>query len=200
MIRRHKWLALFTVAYMVGFNALALSRGNSEFLFYGVVMLVIIAGVVVMHLRVRFSSGVLWLLAVWGLAHMAGGTVRVGDGVLYSYWFVQDRLKYDNVVHCYGFFCATLAAFEAARGMVREDARFGIGMFILFWCAGMGLGAVNEVVEFAAVLALPETNVGGYINTGWDMVANMVGAGAACVWLWVRSGGGGRAPRRAVGA
>jgi hypothetical protein len=46
----------------------------------------------------------------------------------------------------------------------------------------MGLGALNEVIEFAVTLSVPETNVGGYINTGWDLVANSVGAvGAATI-------------------
>jgi hypothetical protein len=35
------------------------------------------------------------------------------------------------------------------------------------------------VVEFAATRLLPETNVGGYDNTGWDLVANLVGTLAA---------------------
>jgi hypothetical protein len=39
----------------------------------------------------------------------------------------------------------------------------------------MGFGALNEVIEFIAVLTLPNTNVGGYENTGWDLVANLVG-------------------------
>jgi hypothetical protein len=39
----------------------------------------------------------------------------------------------------------------------------------------MGLGALNEVVEFIATLFL-ETNVGGYRNTGFDLIYNTVGA------------------------
>lgn len=42
----------------------------------------------------------------------------------------------------------------------------------------------DEVLGALAGLGLevsihPETNVGGYVNTGWDMVANLVGAGVA---------------------
>ena len=36
--------------------------------------------------------------------------------------------------------------------------------------------ALNEIVEFVATLLVPDTNVGGYRNTGWDLVANLVGA------------------------
>ena len=59
LLRHHRYLALFTAAYMVGFSALAIRRGNSEFLFYGIVMLGLIAMVVVADSRVRFAMGYL---------------------------------------------------------------------------------------------------------------------------------------------
>jgi len=49
------------------------------------------------------------------------------------------------------------------------------GLLVLCVAGGMGFGAANEVVEFIATLTLPGTNVGGYANTGWDLVANSVG-------------------------
>jgi hypothetical protein len=30
---------------------------------------------------------------------------------------------------------------------------------------------------------MPDTNVGGYTNTGWDLVSNLVGAAAMGVWI-----------------
>jgi hypothetical protein len=50
----------------------------------------------------------------------------------------------------------------------------------------MGVGAINEVVEFLSTLVLAETHVGGFANTGWDLVFNMFGATVAAAWL-VRS-------------
>jgi hypothetical protein len=47
----------------------------------------------------------------------------------------------------------------------------------------LGLGALNEVLEFVAVLTIPETNVGGYENTGWDLVANLGGVLAAALGI-----------------
>ena len=43
----------------------------------------------------------------------------------------------------------------------------------------MGFGGLDEVIEFAINLTLPETNIGHYINTGWDLVSNPVGVTAA---------------------
>lgn len=52
----------------------------------------------------------------------------------------------------------------------------------------MGFGAANEVIEFLATIILPETNVGGYENTGWDLVANFVGSllAAVVIYGWPR--------------
>lgn len=171
--------------YLVAFGVIAVTQGNREFIYYGLVLAAIIAGLLVMDRRVHFSVGLLWALALWGLAHLAGGTVRVGDGVLYAYWFIPGRLKYDNVVHAYGFFVATLACWQALRAAT--NARPTLGVLVGVALMGMGLGALNEVIEFAATLLFPETNVGGYVNTSWDLVANLVGATTAAGLIRARN-------------
>ena len=60
-------------------------------------------------------------------------------------------------------------------------------MLTLVTAAGMGFGAMNEVVEFIATLTMPETNVGGYVNTGWDLVSNLVGCVFAAILIRLRS-------------
>lgn len=189
-------VGLFTFAYLIAALPLALLRGNVEFLMYIAVMLVIIGLVLWLHLRVTLSSGVLWCLSLWGLAHMAGGLlvvpagwpVEAGSRVLYSLWLLPDRLKYDQVVHAYGFGVATWASWQGLRAAIRHrggEASPTLGLMVLSATAGMGLGSVNELVEFAATLLIPETNVGGYINTGWDLAANCFGATVAVSAIWM---------------
>lgn len=55
------------------------------------------------------------------------------------------------------------------------------------WLMGMGLGALNEVVEFVATLVQPQSNVGGYRNTGFDLVFNMLGSGVVALWALRRA-------------
>jgi hypothetical protein len=55
-----------------------------------------------------------------------------------------------------------------------------LGMLTLCGAASMGFGGLNEVIEFFLTLTLPETNIGGYMNTGWDLVSNLVGVTLAC--------------------
>jgi len=53
----------------------------------------------------------------------------------------------------------------------------------------MGLDATNEIVKFIASQTM-NTNAGGYINTGGDLIANLVGASVAAM-LILRQGGSG---------
>jgi len=177
-------VACFTLGYLLAAGVAALRVGNSEFLFYIATMLVIIAAVVWAHWRIGFHPLTLWLLSLWGLAHMAGGLVPVGDSVLYNQWLWPGLLRYDHAVHAYGFGTATWVLWQGLVAL-GVDPRPRFGALLPAMAGAMGFGALNEVVEFAATLALPETNVGGYVNTGWDLVANLAGCVIAALLIRV---------------
>lgn len=177
---------LFTASYMTASLAGLTVLRNEEFAFYFVVMCLLIAAVATVHLRVGLHMGALWGLAFWGLAHMAGGLMPIpapwpiqGEThVLYNWWLVPGLLKYDQVVHAYGFGLVTWICWQGLRGAFRArgaPVTPTLGLLTLCVAGGMGFGAANEVVEFIVTLTLPGTNVGGYANTGWDLVANSAG-------------------------
>jgi hypothetical protein len=184
-------VAGFTAAYTVAAPVAAWTSGNGEFLLYVAVMAVLVAATWVLHRRVRLTLGALWAMSIWGALHMAGGLVPVPEGwpiagenrVLYSLWLIPGWLKYDHVTHFYGFGVLTWVLWQGLRSAVQdgEAPRPTPGLLVLCAAASMGFGALNEVVEFAATRLLPETNVGGYDNTGWDLVANAAGAITAAV-------------------
>jgi len=192
-----------TAAYVLVAAVGAVGTGNTEFIFYLAVMVILIGGVLAVHARVRLSTTLLWALAIWGGLHMAGGLVPVPEGwpihgevrVLYSWWIIPAAggggwLKFDHVVHAYGFATATWLCWEGMRGAVAGGSaaplRPTFGVCVLLFAAGCGLGATNEIVEFAAT-RIAETNVGGYENTGWDLVSNAVGAGVAAAVIRLRA-------------
>lgn len=188
-------LMLFTVGYIIASVVTSIRHGNHEFVFYIVVMAVLIAVITLVHFRVGLTAALLWVLSFWGLLHMAGGLVPIpevfadadGQSVLYSLWLIPHRLKFDQVVHAYGFGVTTWLCWHVLRTVTRDEQgrvlRPTFGLLVLCAAAGMGFGALNEVIEFIAVLTLPNTNVGGYENTGWDLVANLVGATVAAVLI-----------------
>jgi hypothetical protein len=190
-------VAAFTALYILSSIAAAVSLGNQEFLFYIVIMLVLASVVWVVHSSISLPVRVLWALSVWGLLHMAGGLIPLPESwpidgsirVLYSLWLIPDLLKYDQIVHAYGFGVATWVCWHGIRAAIVSrggEAVPTLGLMVLAATAGMGLGALNELIEFAATLLLPETNVGGYLNTGWDLVANFVGAVGASTAIGLR--------------
>lgn len=184
---------LFTIAYTVAAIGGAFSRDNSEFLIYIGVMVILLGVVGFVHYRVRLSIATLWAMSIWGMLHMAGGLVPVPESwpingdirVLYSWWIIPDSLKYDQVVHAYGFGVTTWVCWQAIRAAVRPYGvlRPTFGVMTLCAVAGMGFGAANEIVEFVATLLVENTNVGDYTNTGWDLVSNAIGAISAAVLI-----------------
>ena len=176
-----------------------LLTGSLEFVFYLAVMVVLGGVVWWIHRRVRFPPALLFCLVAWAALHMAGGLVPAPPGwpvsgdqrVLYSLWIVPagDQpahratgwLRYDHIVHAFGFGVTTWACWcglVAAVGSVRPT----LGLLTLVGAAGLGFGALNEVVEFIAT-RFAETNVGGYVNTGLDLISNLAGVLVACAWI-----------------
>lgn len=183
--------AIVFAAALVGFSIYAILNGNAEFIFYGVVLVILAAAVFVLDRRVVLSHAALWGLLVWAVLHLAGGNVPAGEaGVLYNFRPAEWLPKYDQALHAFGFAVATLVCWECLRrALVRDDGappRATTGLAMACVLMGIGLGALNEVVEFVAVLTMPETNVGGYMNTGWDLVSNLAGAAAMGVWIRLR--------------
>jgi hypothetical protein len=192
-VTRARWrtlwpVGLFSCAYTLVACVVTTRTSNSEFLIYIAVMAVLFAAVAWVHARIGLSTPTLWCLSVWGLLHMAGGLAPApaswpiaGDiRVLYSCWIIPNALKYDQVLHAYGFGVTTWVCWQGLRAALRDSGTAPItptfGLLTLCVAAGMGFGALNEVVEFVATLSVPETNVGGYVNTGWDLVSNLTGS------------------------
>lgn len=189
---------VFNAVYLLAAVVGSIASNNSEFILYIVIMLVLGSVVWFADRRVVFSLLVLWGLSLWGLVHMAGGLISVPESwpingehrVLYSLWLIPECLKYDHVVHAFGFGVTTLICWEGFCAIIRSQGsedpfvpKPTLGMLTLSGAASMGFGALNEVIEFFLTLTLPETNIGGYINTGWDLVSNLVGVTIACILI-----------------
>lgn len=183
-------VGLLTAAYLTVSAIAAYVGGNGEFVFYLVVMCVLAVAVLEVHRRIGLTPELLWCLSLWGLMHMAGGLLPVPESwpingdmrVLYSWWLIPGWLKYDHITHAFGFGVTTWLCWQGLRRILAVTAGRDVakvlptwGMLVLCAAAGMGFGALNEIVEFVATLLMPSTNVGGYVNTGWDLVSNLAG-------------------------
>jgi hypothetical protein len=190
---RLRWLALIVAVYFIAGVAMAIEQSNREFIFYGACMAVFVVLILTIDRRVTLSSLALWGLALWGSLHLAGGLLPVPAGltdnpsdaapVLYDLRLIPWLPKFDQMVHAFGFGMCTIVAHESLSVHFgrKLPINFPIGASIML--IAMGLGAANEIIEFVAVLLMPETNVGGYVNTGWDLISNTTGSAVAVLYL-----------------
>lgn len=187
LTRSETAVAAFTASYVIGFTVWFLSIGNSEFIVYVVTMVCLVAMIGLSLRKAAYPGAMLWALSIWGFGHMAGGGVPVGGSVLYNLVLVPIIeteayviLKYDQAIHAYGF---AVTAWLLRHLLLRHYPQMaGSATALVYPVIGaMGLGSLNEMIEFTAVLMVPETNVGGYYNTALDLVFNAVGAVAAMV-------------------
>lgn len=180
-----KFIVYFTFFYTLIFSINALSKGNVEFIYYTALMLLSIAIIMIVHRRMHFYPIVLMSLSALGLLHLLGGNVWVDTVRLYDYYFVSGIFRYDNFVHMVGSAIMVMLAHALLTPILDDKFEVRQGYFILLLVlVGMGLGAINELVEFVAVLVLDVgEQVGDYTNTLLDLVFNTMGSAAMAIFL-----------------
>lgn len=187
----HWIILLFTAIYILAYSIYYMSIQNYEFIWYILVMVFFFFLIFFTLDKSKFDLLILWGLSIWGLLHMSGGGLIVNGDVLYNLSIIHlfdvgDTfvLKFDQLVHMFGFFVTAIAAFHVMRPRIKYESRAMI--FILAALISMGLGAINEIVEFIATVTIERVNVGGYYNTALDLIFNMIGAFLAIILMKFR--------------
>ena len=170
------------------FTIVALGRSNVEFLLYVGVILVVMAWILIKQRSVQFDLAILWGLTIWGMMHLAGGNLSVSGDSLYSLELLPlmprlNILRYDQMVHTFGFGVATLVCYHLLKPYLRTGIHRMRTLLMLVALMGCGIGAINEIIEFLVVQIVPETGVGGYENTMLDLIFNLLGGILAIVWI-----------------
>lgn len=189
LIRKGQWPILITnLLALLGFTLYFASRANYEFLIYVGVILFFLAVILATNRRVEYPNSLLWGLTLWALLHMSGGSVCMHGKLLYEIILIPISAEYgvfrfDQFVHIVGFGVATLAVYHLLKPLLKPDVTKWTSLSIVVVMAGLGVGALNEIVEFTATILCPETGVGGYLNTSLDLVADFIGAVLALVFI-----------------
>jgi len=147
---------------------------------YAVSMALVMALIVWIDAHVHFSRWVLWGLVVWLLGHLIGGLWVLDGDVMYGHWIIEPVVRFDNVVHAWGFGVAGVATLEAMRTSLGTPSR--VVIFVIVWFGGMATGALNEVLEWLGTKLQENTNVGGFENAMRDLASNAIGAAVAGWW------------------
>ncbi len=182
------WFSWIT---LVVFTAFFVAKGNREFLLYAVSLAVLIGVVQASDRRMRYAAAVKWCFWLWLVMHMCGGFVHLNGVRLYDVVLVRlvgepyQILRYDQFVHAFCYFTIG-GLLHAVVSALAAPAAPRWGVALLTFLAALGVGAVNELIEFAAVAGFGTDGVGDYTNNALDNVFNALGALAALAWTGSR--------------
>ena len=183
---QHLFLLAANLVMLVSFSTYFILSKNYEFIIYVGVIIALLSLIFYTKDRVHYPILCLWGLTLWALMHMAGGTIYLGGTRLYELILIPisdtyEIFKYDQFVHILGFGIATYIFYGILRSILRKDLQKWTALSIIVVMVGLGIGALNEVIEFFITVIAPSTGVGGYINTSLDLVADLIGAICALI-------------------
>lgn len=173
-MRRFKpfdWFMVINTAALVASTLSTYYTAEFEFGLYAAVILA--AGVVAWRWlrRVDYPLWLLLLVEVGIISHFAGGYVKYGDEG-WLYWHHFAGIRYDQIVH---FYNSMVGALAFATIFEQVGLKLGAWRPFVVVTVVLGLGAVIEIVEFFAVLTIPNVGVGDYANNMMDLVMNLLG-------------------------
>jgi len=184
----HIVLLIINIGLVVAFGTAFLLRKNYEFTIYVGVIAATLIVIGVTFFRVAYSTATLLGLTIWAILHMTGGAVYINDARLYDIILVPlsqkyPILRYDQLVHTFGFAAATLTMFDLLRPLLKDNLQHFVTLSVVVVMAGLGVGALNEIVEALVAATVPSAGVGGYVNTALDLIADLLGALLAMVFI-----------------
>jgi putative membrane protein len=186
-----KTLLGVNIAIVLGFSWYYLQSLNYEFFAYALTIAFVTLVLFGTLKWSKFPTSIIVGVTIWGLLHMLGGSIMTADGVLYA-WRIFPLfdgtdissglyiLKYDQFVHAFLYGVVGLMFYHLLRNIVGIKTH-GWLMAVTAIFAAAGFSIINEIIEFLAVVNLPETGVGGYYNTVLDMIFNLLGAVIAVI-------------------
>jgi uncharacterized membrane protein YjdF len=179
---------LFTGCYLLFFGVYAIFRSNIEFVYYGAVIFIVFLLLVKYRKRLQISFSSVMGLSIVELAHILGGNIVINNIRLYDIWLIDNVFRYDNFVHIIAPVVVALVLFEMLKHYLHEKILYNrtilCCLIILMVC---GIGALNEVMEFGAVIFFDaKDRVGDYTNNAFDLVYNLLGSIIGAVYIITR--------------
>lgn len=182
-----KFLFLLTCLLFLTFLGLYIFQQNTEFILYLSSMTLFILFVFITDYKINYPDSILIGLIIWAFLHMSGGGIVVNNAVLYHYMIIpisENLIRYDQLVHMFGSIVITFFMSHVFTRYLLPDIHKSpnvLALILIF--SAIGMGSINENIEFFMTIILPQTNVGGYINTSFDLLFNLMGALIGALYL-----------------
>lgn len=159
-------ILIANMVMLAGFSTLFLYRENYEFMLYVGIIVFFLLLIIFTNNRVNYPNTVLWGLTAWAGLHMSGGGIYLQGRKLYELMLIDivgepyNIFKYDQFVHMVGFGVATLVMFYVLQPSLKDNLSSYKGIGVVVVMAGLGVGGLNEIVEFLATVLVPDTGGG----------------------------------------
>jgi len=176
---------------LIGLLVYFVSLGNYEFISYAVVVGLLYYIVLRADKYYNFPVYAIWLFAIWVASHMLGGAIYIGGTRLYDLILIPlfngggefVMLKYDQAIHAYCYIAFAILVYYMLKKHFKSGQTKALVLFTIL--AAIGIGLLNEVIEFALVVFADAADaVGGYYNTALDLVFNLIGAIMGAILAW----------------
>jgi hypothetical protein len=179
-------ITLANVVVLCGFTVFFLIKANYEFLIYAVTLGVAIYLIERTDKVFHYSRLAKVGFGVWLLLHLSGGSFYINGERVYDTMLISilgepyHIFKFDQAIHMFCYFVITLFLYSMVV-YISADRASRIVTLVIVGLASMGVSALNEIIEFSAVVFFNSQGVGGYYNNSLDLVFNLIGILAAVV-------------------
>lgn len=181
MRKEVKLVSILTYVFLAALLVYFVMIANYEFIGYAVVVGILFYLILKLDENYKFPVVSIWLFAVWIVSHMLGGLVYIGGVRLYDLVLIPIIgepffiLRYDQLIHAFCYFAIVILVYFVLKGNMKKGSGIVLSVFAVL--VAIGIGLLNEVIEFGMVVfADAGAAVGGYYNTALDLVFNLVGA------------------------
>jgi uncharacterized membrane protein YjdF len=170
------------------FTFFGIFNWNLEFLIYSVAILVLLLLITFADKYINFSSLALYFFDAWMVLHIIGGYTSIAGIRTYDYVIFNivgdpfNILKFDQFIHLFCYIGMGLLMHDVVIRYAPKAHKFAVSLIAIL--AACGIGALNEFIEFFAVVILDTQGVGGYYNTALDIVFNTIGASISSLIFW----------------
>lgn len=184
-----RMIAFFTIGMMTIFLVHHLIDNNYAILYDAAFIYLCITTIILLRKYVRVPFSLYFGLMSMTILHISGLFLTFRGTRLYDFWIYGHIFKYDNLVHTCAIFVITFAVyFFLVRYTYINDKlikRKSI-LFLVLVMIALGVGCINEIIEFIAVVFLNgQSLVGDYLNNAKDLVFNLIGSSlAALLIIW----------------
>ncbi|HLC89922.1 MAG TPA: hypothetical protein VJG65_03100 [Patescibacteria group bacterium] len=183
---KNQLILIFTFAYLAAFTINGVWQANFEFLYYTFLIVALIYLIIRFNKFLHLAFFILFNLSILGFLNLLGGNLYLAGLRLYDFYLLPGLIRYDNFIHAYGTFIATLALYSLLFNFINPEIKKRYWLFaVILILMAIGLGTIVELVEFLAVIFFNVAGkVGDYYNNTLDLVFNTLGSILATIIIY----------------